>query len=147
MYPWPLGEFDNVMDVALDIAMDYLDRTGQAVRFNDAQSTAAMAIAVAWKVGVRHRIKLAHVAIKAVESKATERRMGATMMEYRDIEYTVVQGIERRVWKWSASVEGAKVMGNEQTRSAAVAAAKNAIDRAVAQKKVRLVPPGGTNIP
>jgi hypothetical protein len=63
--------------------------------------------------------------------------MGATMMEYRDIEYTVVQGIERRVWKWSASVEGAIVMGNEQTRSAAVAAAKNAIDRAVAQKKVR----------
>lgn len=63
--------------------------------------------------------------------------MGATMTEYRDIEYTVVQGIERRVWKWSASVEGSIVMGNEQTRSAAVAAAKNAIDRAVAQKKVR----------
>jgi hypothetical protein len=39
-YPWPLGEFDNVKDVALDIPMDYLDRTGQAVRFNDAQSTA-----------------------------------------------------------------------------------------------------------
>ena len=35
MYPWPLGEFDSVMDAALEIAMDYLDRTGQAVRFND----------------------------------------------------------------------------------------------------------------
>jgi hypothetical protein len=67
MYPWTLGEFDNVMDVALEIAMDYLDRTGQAVTFNDAQSTAAMAIAVAWKVGVRHPIKLADIAIRAVE--------------------------------------------------------------------------------
>jgi hypothetical protein len=26
------------------------------------------------------------------------------LMEYRGIEYTVVQGIERGVWKWSASV-------------------------------------------
>jgi hypothetical protein len=69
MYPWPLGEFDNVMDAALEIAMDYLDRTGQAVRFNEVQSAAAMAIAVAWKVGVRHPIKLAHIAIKAVEQK------------------------------------------------------------------------------
>jgi hypothetical protein len=69
------------------------------------------------------------------------------MMEYRDIEYAVVQGIERGVWKWSASVAGVVIMGNEQTRSAAAAAAEKAIDRALAQKKVRLVPPGGTNIP
>jgi hypothetical protein len=69
MYPWPLGEFDNAMDVALEIAIDYLNRTGQAARFNDAQSTAAMAIAVAWKVGVRHPIKLADIAIRAVERK------------------------------------------------------------------------------
>jgi hypothetical protein len=75
MYPWPLGEFDNVMDVALEIAMDYLDRTGQAVRFDEAQSTAAMAIAVAWKVGVRRRIKLADIAIRAVESKAERREV------------------------------------------------------------------------
>ena len=67
MYPWPTGEFDNAMDVALNIAMDYLDRTGQAVMFKEAQWKAAMAIAAAWKAGVRHRIKLAHVAIKAVE--------------------------------------------------------------------------------
>ena len=26
------------------------------------------------------------------------------MMKYRDIEYTVVQGIGRHLWKWSASV-------------------------------------------
>jgi hypothetical protein len=27
-------------------------------------------------------------------------------MEHQGIEYTVVQGIERGVWKWSVSVEG-----------------------------------------
>jgi hypothetical protein len=41
MYPWPIGNFDYVMDDALNIAMDYLDRTGHATRFKEAQSTAA----------------------------------------------------------------------------------------------------------
>ena len=62
------------------------------------------------------------------------------MMEYRGIEYTVVQGIERGVWKWSASVAGAVIMGQAATKSEAVAAAEKAIDRALAPKKVRLVP-------
>ena len=53
------------------------------------------------------------------------------MKEYRGVEYAVVQGIERGVWKWSASVEGAVVAGNEQTRPAAVTAAEKAIDRAL----------------
>jgi hypothetical protein len=70
MYPWPIGDFDNAMDVALDIAMDYLDSTGQAVRFLEVQRVAATAIVSAWKCGVRHRIKLANVAIKAVELTA-----------------------------------------------------------------------------
>jgi hypothetical protein len=64
------------------------------------------------------------------------------MMRYRDIEYTVVQGIERGVWKWSASGAGAVIMGQAATKSEAVAAAEKAIDRALAAKKVRLVPPG-----
>jgi hypothetical protein len=50
------------------------------------------------------------------------------MKEYRGVEYAVVQGIERGVWKWSASVEGMIVAGNEQTRPAAVIAAEKAID-------------------
>jgi hypothetical protein len=50
-------------------------------------------------------------------------------MKYRGVEYAVVQGIERGVWKWSASVEGVVVTGNEQTRPAAVIAAEKAIDR------------------
>jgi hypothetical protein len=69
MYPWPIGDFDNAMDVALDTAMNYLERTGQAEKFVEVQRVAAIAIAAAWKMGVRHRIKLARVAIKTVEQK------------------------------------------------------------------------------
>src|ERR1700688_238085 len=53
-------------------------------------------------------------------------------MEHRGIEYTVVQGIQRGVWKWSAFVAGARIFGQESIRSAAVAAAERAIDRALA---------------
>jgi hypothetical protein len=69
-------------------------------------------------------------------------------MEHRGIEYTVVQGIERGVWKWSASVADVAIMGDAPSKSAAVATAEKAINRALAVKTVRLVPPpGGTNIP
>jgi hypothetical protein len=37
MYPWPTGDFDNAMDVALDTAMNYLERTGQAQNFVEVQ--------------------------------------------------------------------------------------------------------------
>jgi hypothetical protein len=67
MYPWPISDFDYAMDVALDIAMNYLERTGQVGTFAEVQRVAATAIVAAWKMGVRNRIKLAHVAIKAVE--------------------------------------------------------------------------------
>jgi hypothetical protein len=63
------------------------------------------------------------------------------MMKYRDIEYTVLQGIERGVWKWSASVAGVVITGQAAIKSKAVAAAEKAIDRALAAKRVRLVPP------
>jgi hypothetical protein len=61
-------------------------------------------------------------------------------MKYRDIEYTVVQGIERGVWKWSASVDGVVIMGQAAIKSEAVTAAEKAIDRALAAKRERLVP-------
>jgi hypothetical protein len=35
----------------------------------EVQHVAAMAIVAAWKLGIRHRIKLANIAIKAVEQK------------------------------------------------------------------------------
>jgi hypothetical protein len=73
MYPWQFGEFDNVMDESLDIAMDYLIRTGQAVKFRETQECAAYAIACAWRAGVRSRLKLSNLAIRAVET-AKQRR-------------------------------------------------------------------------
>jgi len=52
-------------------------------------------------------------------------------MEYQGSEYTVVQTIERGVWKWSASVAGMVLFGQEATKPGAVAAAEKAIDRAL----------------
>jgi hypothetical protein len=60
-------------------------------------------------------------------------------MRYRDIEYTVVQGIERGVWKWTASV--AVVMGQVAVKSQAGTAAEKAIDRGTRPNKLRVVPP------
>ena len=74
MYPWRFGEFDNVMDDALNIAMDYLIRTDQAVKFREAQTLAANAIADAWRAGVRSRMRLTNVAIRAVELKRDQLR-------------------------------------------------------------------------
>jgi hypothetical protein len=68
MYPWPTGDFDNAMDVALDTAMNYLERTGQAA--NIVERVAAMAILAAWRKGERRRVKLANLAIQATERKA-----------------------------------------------------------------------------
>jgi hypothetical protein len=77
MYPWPFGEFDNVMEDALNIAMDYLIRTDQATDFRAAQTVAANAIATAWRAGIRSRLRLTNLAIKAVEQKNTlSRRSG-----------------------------------------------------------------------
>jgi hypothetical protein len=44
MYPLPVGNVDYAMDDALDIAMNYLMLTGNAVLFKEAQATAARAI-------------------------------------------------------------------------------------------------------
>ena len=65
------------------------------------------------------------------------------MMKYRDIEFTVVQGAGRHLWKWSASVVDVVITGLAYGKVAAVVEAEKAIDRALAQKKVRLVPSKG----
>jgi hypothetical protein len=72
MYPWPVGNFEYVMEEALEIAMNYLSRTDQAVNFRVVQTVAAKAIITAWQAGVRHKIKLANCAIRAVETSAAE---------------------------------------------------------------------------
>jgi hypothetical protein len=60
------------------------------------------------------------------------------MMKYRDIEYAVVQGVGRHMWKWSASVADVVITGQAYSKLAAVVDAEKAIDRALALKKVRL---------
>jgi hypothetical protein len=63
-------------------------------------------------------------------------------MKYRGIEYSVVQGIGRHVWKWSVSLDtGVSVGGRTATKSEAVTEAERAIDRALAPKKLKLVRP------
>jgi hypothetical protein len=62
-------------------------------------------------------------------------------MEYRGNKYNVVQSIQRGIWKWTVSVADVVVMGQASSRPEAVAAAEKAIDRALAPKKVRFVPP------
>jgi hypothetical protein len=70
------------------------------------------------------------------------------MMKYRDIEYAVVQGVGRQMWKWSASVADVVITGQAYSKLAAVVEAEKAIDRALALKKLRLVSPKGkTNTP
>ena len=60
-------------------------------------------------------------------------------MRYRDIEYSLVPGLGRHLWKWSASVADAVITGQAHSKSAAVVEAEKAIDRAPAPKKTRLV--------
>ena len=71
LYHWPVLGFDALFDGALRIAMDYLERTGQANEYTKVQSLAAATIVAQWRAGVRHKIRLANYAINAVE-KNTE---------------------------------------------------------------------------
>jgi hypothetical protein len=64
-------------------------------------------------------------------------------MKYHGIEYTVVQGIGRHLWKWSARVADVVITGQAYSKLAAVVEAQQAIDRELALKKVRLVSPKG----
>ena len=62
-------------------------------------------------------------------------------MKHRDIEYSIVQGIGRHVWKWSVTVNpDHRVAGQAMTKAEAISRAERAIDRALATKKLRLVP-------
>jgi hypothetical protein len=62
-------------------------------------------------------------------------------MKHRDIEYTVVQGIGRHIWKWSVAFDADHAeAGRAATKAEAVAEAERAIDRALASRKFRLVP-------
>ena len=67
-------------------------------------------------------------------------------MRYREIEFSVVQGIGRQLWKWSVSLNANhSVTSQAATKPEAVVEAEHAIDRALAVKNLQVVPgPGGT---
>ena len=58
-------------------------------------------------------------------------------MLYRGIEFSVVQGIERHLWKWAATVSGTKISGQSRTRDDAIDNAKKTIARAIQKQRVK----------
>jgi hypothetical protein len=62
-------------------------------------------------------------------------------MKYRDIEYPVIQGIERGVWKWWTLVDDIMIRGQAAIKSTRWPQPT----RALTAKKVRLVPPEGND--
>jgi hypothetical protein len=52
-------------------------------------------------------------------------------MEYRGVEFTVVQVLRRNLWRWYATVNGVSLSGEAETQFAAVAEARKAINQAL----------------
>jgi hypothetical protein len=66
-YRWPLPHPDPVLDDALDIALGYLEATGQAKAGDDTQHLVASAVLAAWLEGRRHKIRLANIGIVSAQ--------------------------------------------------------------------------------
>lgn len=56
-------------------------------------------------------------------------------MKYRDVDYTIVQGLGRHVWKWSATIGAVRIGGQTATKGAAIEDAERAIERALSPRK------------
>ena len=63
------------------------------------------------------------------------------IMEYRGVEYIVVQGIGRQLWKWAVSIDAKPRTGQAATKSEAVAEAERTIERCPLPKKAASCPP------
>lgn len=59
-------------------------------------------------------------------------------MEYRGVEYRVVQGIKRGFWKWSVEIATGKKSGTSGSKAAAMAAAERAINNALGPDRGQL---------
>ena len=68
-------------------------------------------------------------------------------MEYRGIEYSIVQGIERGTWKWTATSPAINKSGKAGSKSEAAEEAEHMIDVTLAPKKRRLMRPVPTDAP
>jgi len=73
-YRWPLPHPDPALDEALDIALDYLEATGQAKTGDDTQHFVADSVLSAWLKGARHKIRLANIGIQAVQQARASRK-------------------------------------------------------------------------
>ena len=62
-------------------------------------------------------------------------------MEHRGVEYRIMQGIKPGDWKWSVETGTGTKSGISDSKDAATAAAKRAIDNALDPKKRKLIPP------
>jgi hypothetical protein len=62
-------------------------------------------------------------------------------MKYRDVEYTVVQGLGRQLWKWGLAIDGRAFTGQAATKTEAAAEAERAINRALVPRKLKLIRP------
>jgi hypothetical protein len=60
-------------------------------------------------------------------------------MRYRDVDYTIVQGQGRQLWKWGFAVHNEPHTGEAATKAEAVSEAERAIDRASSLGKLRVV--------
>jgi hypothetical protein len=61
-------------------------------------------------------------------------------MEHRGKPYSIILGIGGK-WKWSIEIDGRGKSGTAASRSLAEGRAKEEIDKALAPKKRRLIPP------
>ena len=57
-------------------------------------------------------------------------------MEHRGVEYRIIQGIKRGFWKWSIETEIGTKSGTSDSKEAAMAVAKRAIDNALDPQKI-----------
>jgi hypothetical protein len=56
-------------------------------------------------------------------------------MEHRGVEYRIMQGIQRGLWKWSVETETGTKSGTSESKDAAMNAARRVIDNALNPKK------------
>jgi hypothetical protein len=68
-YSWFIDSCDPALQESLDIAIQYLELTGQAFPYSETERRCAEIIVEEWRVGRRHRIWLANKAIVSVEQR------------------------------------------------------------------------------
>jgi hypothetical protein len=73
-YEWPLDFPHPVLNEALEIALNYLQGTGQAKTRDGAEHRVAAAILTAWSHGIKHHIRLAPVCARAFSIADGENR-------------------------------------------------------------------------